>query len=68
VDSSPKKVFINCWTIFLLESQVGNGVKKEQTSAENQLLKNNRQKNNSTDMLLLLLRELIFVRQIGLKI
>jgi hypothetical protein len=41
VDSSQKKeeVFINCWTIFLLESQVGNGVKKEQTSAENQLLR-----------------------------
>jgi hypothetical protein len=41
VDSSQKKeeVFINCWTIFLLESQVGNGVKKEQTSGENQLLK-----------------------------
>jgi hypothetical protein len=41
VDSSQKKeeVFINCWTIFFLESPVGNGVKKEQTSAENQLLK-----------------------------
>jgi hypothetical protein len=42
--AAKKKVFINCWTIFLLESQVGNGVKKQQTSAENQLLKNNRHK------------------------
>jgi hypothetical protein len=36
----PKKKFLlTAGQFFLLESQVGNGVKKEQTSAEKQLLK-----------------------------